>query len=303
MSSFASAPAIRRRTGLIGLVLSTIVLLLAVGPGPARAADGEYVALGDSYSAGSLILPPASGAPLICGQSARNYPKQVAQALGLSLTDVTCGAASTEHMTFPQYPGVAPQFDALKPDTKVVTLGIGGNDNLLFASAIVTCGGIDILWPGTLFDVGAPCRDSIGAVHLANAAAIESKIAAVVRGIRARSPQAKILVIGYPDLLPQSGRCYPTLPLTSGDIAFLEQLTRRLNTSVQSAAEGNGATYVDTYAQSIGHDACKSASVRWIEPVIPAFSSDTTIVPLHPNAAGMTATAGVVRSAFQAAGF
>ncbi|WP_320669293.1 SGNH/GDSL hydrolase family protein [Patulibacter defluvii] len=303
MSYPHSAPPVRRRLVALASLLLALALVAAIAAAPSRADSPDYVALGDSYSAASAILPLAPDAPLICGQSSRNYPKQVAQARGLSLKDVTCGAATTEHMLLPQYPGVPAQFDALKPDTKIVTLGIGGNDNGLFASAIVTCGGIDILWPGTLFDVGAPCRDSIGALHLANATVIEGKIAGIVRGIRARSPQAKILVVGYPDLLPQSGRCYPTLPLTSGDVAFLDQLTRRLNTSVQNAAEDNGATYVDRYTPSIGHDACKSSSVRWVDPLIPTINADGSVVPLHPNAAGMNAASGTVAAAFQAAGF
>src|SRR4051794_41286504 len=46
-------------------------------------------------------------------------------------TDVSCGGADTTNMTQPQstaFGTAAPQFDALTPDTDLVTLGIGGND-------------------------------------------------------------------------------------------------------------------------------------------------------------------------------
>ncbi|WP_216074289.1 hypothetical protein, partial [Acinetobacter baumannii] len=50
----------------------------------------QYVALGDSYAAGYGILP-STGLPVPgCDQGQQNYPHQVAAALGLQLTDVTC---------------------------------------------------------------------------------------------------------------------------------------------------------------------------------------------------------------------
>ena len=59
----------------------------------------------------------------------------VASALGLSLTDVSCSGAKTENLTNEQLPGVTPpQFNALTPSTRVVTLGMGGNDGNLFGT-------------------------------------------------------------------------------------------------------------------------------------------------------------------------
>lgn len=48
-------------------------------------------------------------------------------------------------------------------------------------------------------------------------------------------------------------------------------------------AAANGATLVDWYKASIGHDACKSTSNRWVEPLIPG----TLAAPIHPNKVGM----------------
>ena len=71
--------------------------------------------MGDSYTAGPGILPVSPTAPPQCGQSAANYPHLDAAALGLSLTDVSCGGAKTENLTNEQFPGVTPpQFNALK---------------------------------------------------------------------------------------------------------------------------------------------------------------------------------------------
>jgi hypothetical protein len=51
---------------LLGALIA--VLLFAA----AASASTSYVSLGDSYTAGPFILPPAPGAPLDCEQSARD---------------------------------------------------------------------------------------------------------------------------------------------------------------------------------------------------------------------------------------
>ena len=57
-----------------------------------------------------------------------------------------------------------------------------------------------------------------------------------------------------------------------------------------SQAAAHGATYVDVYTPSIGRDACRSSSVRWVEPIIPGNAA----APVHPNARGMAGMAAVI---------
>ncbi|MBN9621235.1 MAG: SGNH/GDSL hydrolase family protein, partial [Actinobacteria bacterium] len=85
---------------------------------------------------------------------------------------------------------------------------------------------------------------------------------------------------------------------TTGDVAYLTGKERDLNGMLANAAAANGATYVDTYTPSIGHDACQPVGTRWIEPVIP---SDIQ-APVHPNALGEAGDARAVEAAFTAAG-
>src|SRR5436190_21485493 len=90
--------------------IAAVLLLVAITPAAQAAGDApSYVALGDSYSAASGVLPPDPAAPLMCLRSSRNYPHVIAGETGARLTDVTCGAAETKHFTTAQYPGVAPQ--------------------------------------------------------------------------------------------------------------------------------------------------------------------------------------------------
>ena len=255
----------------------------------------SYVALGDSYTSGPLILPISPTAPLDCLQSAANYPHVAAQHFGFALTDVSCAGATSANMTSWQYLDQPPQFNTLTSSTSVVTLGIGGNDNGLFATALISCGLLDL---GNVFDLGSPCKWLYGNTFANSIASDTSTIAGVIHGIHTRSPQAKVFVVGYPDILPQSGRCYPTMPLTTGDTAYLNNMEKQLNSMLSAQAAANGAVFVDTFTSSIGHDACKSASVRWVEPIIATNGG----ISVHPNGTGEAQTATRVEAAMTASG-
>lgn len=60
-------------------------------------------------------------------------------------------------------------------------------------------------------------------------------------------------------------------------------------------AAANGATVVDWYKASIGHDACKGSSTRWVEPVVPGNPA----APIHPNKAGMVGAANALVAAVE----
>jgi hypothetical protein len=277
----------------VAIVAAPLVMVATAAP--AGASGNGYVALGDSYTSGPLILPPAAGAPAECLQSAINYPHLTAAALGLSLTDVSCGGAKAGDMTSSQYPGVPPQFGALSASTSVVTLGIGGNDNNTFITAVAGCAVLDVL---DVLDIGTPCKDVYGNTFANSIRSDSPNIAAAIAGIHTLSPHARVFVIGYPDILPQSGNCYPQIPITTGDVAYLNGVEQDLNSMLAAQAAANRATFVNTYTPSIGHDACKPEPVRWIEPVLPGTDS----APVHPNAAGEAADARLVEGAMQAAG-
>jgi hypothetical protein len=80
------------------------------------------------------------------------------------------------------------------------------------------------------------------------------------------------------------------VPLAWNDVPWLRAKALELNAMLATQAAGHNATYVDVYTPSIGHDACTSSSVRWVEPVIPG----NTAAPLHPNLRGMQGMAAAV---------
>jgi lysophospholipase L1-like esterase len=276
------------------LIALMSLAIAAGGLAPAAAAPLSYVALGDSYTAAPLVLPVARGAPPDCFRSAINYPHLTAAALGLALVDRTCSSATTANMTTAQSLDQPPQFRSLQASTAVVTIGIGGNDNQLFLSAVIACSVTDAL---DLLNIGAPCRSLFGNFFANEVAADAPVIGAALAGIHLRSPAAAVFVVGYPDIVPQYGSCYPRIPMTAGDVAYLNGIELALNAMLRREAAAHGATYVDTYSGSVGHDACKPVGTRWIEPLIPdgAF-------PIHPNAKGEAADARAVTAALRTAG-
>jgi hypothetical protein len=256
------------------------------------AGAAQWVGLGDSYAAGPLI-PNQSLSPLGCLRSDHNFAHLAAARDGKTLTDVSCSGATTDDMTQAQdvTPGPAnpPQLNALDASTQVASLEIGGND-IGFTSIIENC--------ATANPFGHPCMDrydSGGNDQLAaRIDAAAPKVAAAIQGIHAHAPTARVLVISYLPILPETGSgCWPTVPLAFADVPYLRATEKRLNTMLAQQAAANGARYVDTYTPSIGHDACKSSSVRWVEPLVPG----NTAAPFHPNANGMAAEAPIVAAA------
>ncbi|MCB0863806.1 MAG: SGNH/GDSL hydrolase family protein [Solirubrobacterales bacterium] len=270
-------------------VLAFLIAILATGTvlnGAAQAADPasalespDYVALGDSYSAASGVLPLDPTAAVQCLRSTRNYPHLLAKKLGADLTDVTCGAADTGDFAGSQYPGVAPQLDALSADTDLVTMTIGGNDSNVFIGAILSCGSLGVASLG----FGSPCKNTFGAsfentIRNTTYPALVGALSAVHQ----KAPNARVAIIGYPWITPETGGCFPSMPIARGDVPYVRSLQRTLNDAVGRAALATGSIYVNMDAASNGHDACKPIGTRWIEPVL----LGTNPVIVHPNALG-----------------
>ncbi|TQF05620.1 SGNH/GDSL hydrolase family protein [Kitasatospora acidiphila] len=284
---------LRARSRRLAAAVAASATLAGLGLAlPAQAqADSpvNYVALGDSYSAGSGILPLDLSAPLECARSSLNYPHDLAAQAGLNLTDVTCGGAQTKDFAGSQYPGVAPQLDALNANTGLVTMTIGGNDSGVFIDAILACGSAGVVTLG----FGDPCQTLYGSsfdntIDNSTYPALVSALNAV----RAKAPNARVAIVGYPWIVPSQAvpGCFVKMPIASGDIPYLRDLEVHLNSAVQRAAATTGASYVDMSAASDGHDACQPIGTRWIEPVL----FGTNYVPVHPNALGEAAMAGQV---------
>ncbi|HJT03839.1 MAG TPA: SGNH/GDSL hydrolase family protein [Pseudonocardiaceae bacterium] len=281
------------------VLLAAVATLCALLGVPASAgakpitAPRHYVALGDSYTAGPLI-PLQRIDPVGCERSTNNYPSRLAAALGIrDFTDVSCSGAKTENMTdaqsLPLLGTNPPQFNALRPDTDLVTLTISGND-IGFTEIAYTCGRV-----GATDPFGNPCEREAtaggGDLYAQRIDAAAPKVAKVLEGIHQRSPHATVLLVGYLRILPPTEGCYPLFPIARGDVRYLAGFEQKLTDMLASEAFRHDAFFVDSYARSLGHDACQLPGVKWVEGPVPTSPA----APVHPNALGMQAVAGFAR--------
>jgi lysophospholipase L1-like esterase len=174
---------------------------------------------------------------------------------------------------------VPPQLDAVKKDTQLVTMTIGGNDSGVFINSIVECGAAGASTLGQ----GSPCKDKYGnSFEKTIKNTTYPSLVKALKAVRAKAPKAKVAILSYPWILPTSVGCYPQMPVAKGDVPYLRHEQATLNDAVRRAAAATGATYVDLNKVSNGHDACKPIGVRWVEPVL----AGTNPVIVHPNALG-----------------
>ncbi len=288
-----------------GLALLLVASLAAAGcsaestGGPAKAqvtADASsaptftYVALGDSYTAAPLV--PETDASNGCLRSSNNYPALVAAARpDVTLVDVSCSSADSSSMIGVQETGdqaQPPQFDALTEDTDLVTVSLGGNDFDLFATLVGYCPQLRSSDPH-----GAPCAEKLssgGSDRLTRELRkIRSHVTAIVQGIRNRAPEARVIVVGYPQILPATGTCPDLLPLADGDVDYARRIVEGLARAVQEAAKATKAEYVDVFRATAGHDICAD------DPWINGQNTDTEkALAFHPFAAEQRAVADLL---------
>ena len=241
--------------------------------------DVDYVALGDSFSAGPFIGTMRTD-PTGCARSRDNYPAFLADWLDVATyTDVSCSAATTadlyDRMLMFDGKTTRPQLDALSADTDLVTLGIGGNDFGIYDSLIRCQDGRLATCP--VAGLEADARKVAGRVEQA------------VRRIGQRAPDADVYVVGYPDILPAEGTC-AAVGASEEVLGPVTRVAGLLNRSLERGATAAGATYVDMEAVSEGHDVCAKGRA-WVNG--PRFRAGIA-APFHPKINGMRAVAAEV---------
>ena len=260
-----------------------------------RLADiDRYVALGDSFTSGAGIPPAARSG---CFRSVRNYPRRVAERLspgpGLELVDASCGAAGTVHAEVAQtyLASNPPQLVEVNARTDLVTVSLGLND-VGYWGLITQC---EALAPND--PTGAPCQASFqtpqGDMALAGMVAVRDSLTRVLELAKSRAPRAQVMLVGYPQLVPESGTC-PELPFATGDYAYVRQFFVALDATMRQAARLEGVTYIDVLTASDGHDVCAGRDA-WVLGAIPSTRS----TPYHPFANEQRAIAAMVVAALR----
>lgn len=255
-------------------------------PTPPPSHGPEYVAIGDSFTAGGPIGAIQAGAG-DCLRSRHDYPTRVATNLDLSVTDVSCGGATTADVLNGSRAAPA-QVAAVTPKAKLVTVSVGGNDHGIYVTAFINC-----LRYAKVTRVGAPCKANLGSALAGRVSSVQAAVSAVLRTVQRRAPDARVMVVTYLRLLPDDDEC-SALPYPVGDVAWVTQVERSLAQAMRQAAVAQGVEIVDMQQLSEGHDACSPEP--WVNGLRPKANDGWF---LHPNAAGAQAVAKAVTRAWR----
>ncbi len=253
-----------------------------------------YVALGDSYTAGSGIGSPVADAGAGCGQTTQNYPRVAAAALGATLTDASCAGASTGNAFTNQtvngdqvWPA---QLNLLTEDTDLVTVSFGYNDLGFFVDALIACVSSVAGSP-----IATACADP-GQATTTDASVLADEIGdrleRVLERVEDRAPDARVLVVGYPQPVPAKGSC-AALSLIDGAYDDARHDLALLDDAMREAAEDADAGFVDVLAASDGHDVC-AGDRAWVNG---PDQTEGVALPFHPFQAEQDAVGGLIAKA------
>ncbi len=247
----------------VAALLSVSIALMVVKASAAHADGYTYVAVGDSYSSGEGGGAYYDGA---CDQSSFSYPSEFMQQevdyYGSGWIAACSGATTGD---------VSLQLGALGSDTKLVTVTAGGDD-LGFGSTMNACAGIP--------------QDCSGlALTASQLAAVEARLAALYATILQKAPNARLYVLGYPDLFPSGSSTCQNADIAASAVGQFHTALQQVNAMIQAAvASVPGAEYLDTTSAFAGHDVCSSNPYG--NGVNDALAQQHLAAAFHPNPAG-----------------
>lgn len=314
--------------------------------GAATASTFKYVALGDSFSAGEGV-EPFFDLTNRCHRSTHAYAVKVEQPghkgvpiyqrflggeAGLEWGFQACsGAVTASLLTEGHHGDPLPQLaldragDINNPyslpvdtNTNLVTLTIGGND-IHFADILKFCyfaakcatekfRAYCQQDSATCNNAGFKPDETLASYIDRTLTALSAKLDAVYAQIRLQAPNARVLVLGYPQLFPATAneqRCerlaqpnpFDVNGFTTTEQNFLRRGTSIMNAIIQQRATAAKFEFIRTDGLFAGHEICGNDG-QWINP--PSYTAGTHGLgaaadkSFHPNSCGQDAFAILV---------
>ena len=254
------------RAALTALCATALTATLAASP--TQAAGEHYVALGDSFSAGTGTRASTDA----CYRSPYGYPALLAASQQLTLDYQACSGATTADVR-------GNQLGALTDATAYVTMTIGGND-VGFADVITECA-----MPGWLSN----CYGEIDRSRSILTGVLPGRLDTLYGEIRSHAPNAKVAVAGYPYLF-NGEDCNLATFFSSGEMRELNAGTADLDTLISARAGAAGFTYVEVRDDFLGHAVCDDP--EWINGL-----SSPVEESYHPNRLGNQGYAAAIAPA------
>jgi len=248
-----------RRRALVTAAFAAVTALV-ISAAPAGAAAPSYVALGDSYSSGtgtrSYLADGTS-----CLRSVYAYPSLIASAKGYALNFRACSGAKISDVT-------NSQLSALTASTSYVTLSVGGND-AGFADVLTTCA-----QPAWLSN----CNGAVDRAQAYIRTTLPAALTSLYASIRARAPQAKVTVVGYPRIF-NGEDCNLLTWFSPTEESRLNATADLLNSTTAARASAAGYSFANPTSRFVGHAVCDSP--EWINGL-----SNPVTESYHPNKTG-----------------
>jgi lysophospholipase L1-like esterase len=240
----------------VGILTATATLAAFTIPANAATAV-HYVALGDSYSSG-VGTGTESGS---CGRSSQAYPALWAAASSpASFTFAACAGATVPDI-------INSELSSLSSTTTLVSFTVGGND-AGWSSIMETC----------IFSSTSTCESDISAAEKSINASLPGELDTLISDIKAKSPNAKIIAVGYPHFYDLNVSV--CIGLSSGDHQAINAGIDDLDSLLSAAASRDGATFADARPAFSGHELCSGNG--WLHSV-DIFSIGESY---HPTATG-----------------
>ncbi|MEU6876610.1 SGNH/GDSL hydrolase family protein [Streptomyces sp. NPDC046712] len=228
------------------LLLGSVLAL--TGAGAAQAAETaalDYVALGDSYSSG-VGAGSYDGASGDCKRSTKAFPVLWKNANSPSSFAFTaCSGARTGDVT-------SGQLGPLSTATDLVSITIGGND-AGFADVMTTC----------VLQSEATCINRVNQAKAYVDTTLPGKLDAVYSAIRAKAPNARVVVLGYPRFYKLGGSC--VAGLSENERRAINDGSDYLNAATAKRAADHGYTFASVVPAFTGHEICSGSS--WLHSV------------------------------------
>lgn len=257
-------------------------LLSAPGHTPQKL---DYLAMGDSYISGEGAYNYQNGTDTDtnrCHLSLLSYPYLLSRELNFdSFHSVACSGATMDDITntgddylgqadnkkiarnqrlsqeidsiFASFsPGYINQSDFVsRYRPKVITVSISGND-IGFSHILVRC----MLEPDTCYST---YEDRLELVRQINGQ-FPRMVNTYMQLKNQASPNTKIYVIGYPQLVQPGGDCAVNVRLNVHELDFSKLIINYLDSVIKAAADKAGVFYVDTQSALDGHKLCETNS-------------------------------------------
>jgi lysophospholipase L1-like esterase len=267
------------------------------GIGVFTVAPPDYTSMGDSYSAGEgtgNYDPVGTNANSKgCHRSPSAFGRVYAATLNVTIDHIACSGAIMPNITTTGQNGELPQIDQLNPETRLVTVTIGGND-AGFADVLKTCIKRTYLSLPIFYPTCQSYYSQNDSNNLDNKIdGLRPQLAAVYTEIRNKAPNAEIVAVTYPNIFSYGNTCAGITGLLVSDVNWLWTETGHLDDVIVAATRDAGISQLDLRAIFVGHQLCDADP--WVYSIPIPVPTDTqswdTRGWFHPTVDGQAAMA------------